>query len=465
MPQKKESFCVLVLAAGKGTRMHSRTPKVLQTLLDKPLIHYLLAAVENAEVENVAVMLGFCGEKVEEWLGTTYKNVDVLWQREQLGTGHAVKLAQSWWKEYKNILILPGDTPLITASTLKLFLEQHIASDNKCSFLSFDTLEPTGYGRVIRFGDKVKVVEEKDATDLQRQCHEVNSGMYAFNTEFLFKVIDKLTCKNAQKEYYLPDVLTLIQENNGKVDAIKTTDSNEFLGVNDPTQLAEATLIMRNRILKKWMLAGVRFMDPSTTWIGPDVKLGNDIALEPNVQLWGSTTIGSGSRIGSFTVLNNVQIGDNVSIIGSTRINNSYVRDNSTIGPYAFIREGTELMDNVHVGRFVEIKNSHVSKGTKIPHLSYIGDSEIGENTNIGAGTITANYDGEKKNGTIIGNNCFIGSDTIFIAPIKVGNNAMTAAGSTITKDVPEGSLAISRGKQRIMEEWYARKKKQYGGK
>lgn len=465
MSQKKKTFCVLILAAGKGTRMRSETPKVLQPLLDKPIIHYLLTAVKKTEVDDVAIILGYFGEKVEKWLETSYKNISVLWQKEQLGTGHAVKLAENWWSKYQNVLIIPGDTPLITADTLKLCLEKHISLGNKCSFLTFNAADPTGYGRVIRFDNKIKIVEEKDATDRERKCKEVNSGMYVFSTDFLSKAINKMTCENAQKEYYLPDALELIQEDDGKVEAIKTLEPNEFLGINDPIQLSEATSIMNKRIVKNWMLKGVRIMDPFTTWIGSDVKLSKDIDIEPNVQLWGNTTIGSASRIGSFSVLNNVQIGDNVSIIGSTRINNSFVKDNSTIGPFVFIRESAELMEDVHVGRFVEIKKSHISKGAKVPHLSYIGDTKIGENTNIGAGTITCNYDGEKKHGTTIGANCFIGSNTIFVAPVVVGNKATTAAGSTITKNVPEGSLAICRDRQRTIEDWCSRKKKNDGGK
>ncbi|MGI6442239.1 MAG: bifunctional UDP-N-acetylglucosamine diphosphorylase/glucosamine-1-phosphate N-acetyltransferase GlmU [Synergistaceae bacterium] len=445
--------------------MFSDTPKVLQPILDKPLIYYILQAIKKSEIGNTAVMLGFSGEKVEEWLKNERADVDILWQKEQRGTGHAVRLAQEWWSDFENILVLPGDTPHITHETLKNLIEQHVESKCDCSFLSFETSDPTGYGRVIRNQSNIKIVEEKEASEEERMCKEVNSGMYIFKTKTLAQIINELTCINKQNEYYLTEVLTLIQKQSGRIKAIKSPYSSEFFGVNNPLQLAESTSLMRENILKKWMLSGVRFMDPSTTWVGPEVKFKKDILIEPNVQLYGNSTIGTGSRIGSFSILKNAKIEENVTIVGSTRINDSIVKSNSIIGPFVFIRENSELLEEVLVGRFVEIKKSSISKKTKIPHLSYIGDSKIGENTNIGAGTITCNYDGQKKHSTIIGDDCFIGSNTIIVAPINIGNKATTAAGSTITKNVPESSLAISREKQKIIENWYSRKREKDGGK
>lgn len=465
MANKKTSFCALILAAGKGTRMFSDTPKVLQPILDQPLIYYILQAIKKTEINDTAVMLGFSGEKVEEWLKNNQVNAGILWQKEQRGTGHAVKLAQDWWKDFENILILPGDTPHITHETLRSLVKQHVEFKSDCSFLSFETGNPAGYGRVIRKNLDIKIVEEKEASDEERKCNEVNSGMYIFKTNVLAEIIDKLTCVNSQNEYYLTEVLTLIQKRNGIVNAIKSHNTSEFLGINNSLQLAESTLLMRENIVKKWMLSGVRFMDPNTTWVGPEVRFQRDVLVEPSVQLYGDTYIGSGSRIGSFSVLKNAKIEDNVTIVGSTRINDSTVKNNSIIGPFVFIRENSELSEDVLVGRFVEIKKSCISKKTKIPHLSYIGDSKIGENTNIGAGTITCNYDGQKKHSTIIGDDCFIGSNTIIVAPINIGNKATTAAGSTITKNVPESSLAISREKQKIIENWYSRRRVKDGGK
>ncbi len=464
MQQNKKSLCVLILAAGKGTRMHSKTSKVLQLLLEEPLLYYPLNSVRSAGIESAAVVLGFSGESVEAWLKKEFEETNIIWQREQLGTGHAAKLAQDWWKNYETVMVLPGDTPLITSETLKIFAELHTSNKNMCSFLSFDMDDPAGYGRVIRNGSSLKVVEHKDASEEERMCREVNSGMYIFNTEALSSVIDDIKCANSQKEYYLPDALALIQERGGRVDAVKAQCASEFLGVNDPRQLAEAAAIMRARITDKFMRSGVRCSDPLTTWIGPKVTMGEDIMLEPNVQLWGRTSVGSGSRIGSFSVLRDTDVEEDVTVVGSVRANNSRIGRGSSVGPFVFMRENTHLTENVHVGRFVEIKKSTVEDGSKVPHLSYIGDAHIGKKTNIGAGTITCNYDGVKKNKTLIGDNCFIGSDTMLVAPLVLGDNVTTAAGSTITNDIPEGALGVGRARQINIDNWYSRTKKIKGG-
>ncbi|MCE5201558.1 MAG: bifunctional UDP-N-acetylglucosamine diphosphorylase/glucosamine-1-phosphate N-acetyltransferase GlmU [Synergistaceae bacterium] len=463
MRHKKKPFCVLVLAAGKGTRMYSKTPKVLQSMLEEPLLYYPLSAITKSGFNDIAVMVGFSGETVEAWLSQVFPDVKVLWQKEQLGTGHAAKLAQNWWSEYENVMILPGDTPLITSDTIRIFAEKHI-SGGGCSFLSFELENPYGYGRVIREGTTVRIVEQNDASDEEKKCREVNSGMYIFNTGILASVIDKIQCENIQKEYYLPDALLLIQNAGGSVDAVKVEDPSEFLGVNDPRQLAEAAAVMRGRILDRWMLSGVKCMDPLSTWIGPKAVLAEDVIIEPSVQIWGTSYIGAGSRIGSFTTLRDAELEENVTIVGSVRIKGSKIGRDSSVGPFVFIRDKAVLADDVHVGRFVEIKNSTVSSGAKVPHLSYIGDAEIGRKTNIGAGTITCNYDGEKKNRTIIGDNCFIGSDTMLVAPVVVGSNSTTAAGSVITEDVPEGALGVARARQKNIEGWYLRKKNIRGG-
>lgn len=464
MRREQDKFCVLVLAAGKGTRMRSKTPKVLHKLLEEPLLYYPLSELKSAGFRDVSVMVGFAGESVEEWLKNEFAEAGVLWQREQLGTGHAVKLAQGWWKNFENVLILPGDTPLIKGETLRKFVDAHIEKNNVCSFLSFEPQDPTGYGRVIRDGLSVRIVEHKDATLDEQKCREVNSGMYAFSTAALSEVIDSLRSDNSQKEYYLPDAVSLIEKSGGQTDAIKASDANEFLGINDSMQLAHAADVLRKRIQKGWMETGVRILDPATTWIGPKVTLGEDMDIQPNVQLWGATKVGSGACIGAFTVLWDAELGDDVNIIGSVRIKGSKVGDGAEIGPYVYIRDGAELDENVHVGRFVEIKKSRIRKGAKVPHLSYVGDADVGENTNIGAGTITCNFDGKKKNLTKIGNNCFVGSDTMFIAPVTLGDDASTAAGSVITQDIPDGALGVARARQRNIEGWSSRRKCSKGG-
>lgn len=461
MQNDQKRFCVLILAAGKGTRMHSKTPKVLHKMLEEPLLYYPLSELKSTGFNDISVMVGFSGERVEDWIKNEFEGINVLWQKEQLGTGHAAKLAQDWWKDFENVLILPGDTPLIRAGTLQKLIDTHLEKNNNCSFLSFDLTDPSGYGRVIRDGLSVRIVEHKDATPDERKCREVNSGMYVFNTSALSDVIDDLKCMNQQKEYYLPDAVALIEKNGGRTDAVKVSDSTEFLGINDPKQLAEAAVVMKKRLLDKWMGMGVRCNDPISAWIGPRVSLGEDTEIQSNVQLWGETSIGNSCKIGSFSVIQDSVVEDNVEIIGSVRIKKSRIGENSILGPFVFIRDGAELHQDVHVGRFVEIKKSKIRRGAKIPHLSYVGDADVGEKTNIGAGTITCNYDGEKKHLTKIGNNCFIGSDTMFIAPVTMGDNAATAAGSVITLDIPEGALGVSRARQKNVEGWTFRKRVQ----
>lgn len=459
MPNANKRFCVLVLAAGKGTRMHSKTPKVLQQILEEPILGYTLRSAAEAGFADTAVVVGFGGEDVEAWLGTEFPDVKIIWQREQLGTGHAVKLAEEWWRGYDCLMVLTGDTPLITPETLKNFADGHISGSAQCTFLSFEPDDPAGYGRVIHKDGRVSVVEDKDASPEDKKCREVNSGMYVFDTQALASVIDKIGCANRQKEYYLPDALTLIQENGGRAVVVKAASPYDFIGINDPLQLAEAASVMRGRILRKWMKTGVRCMDPASTWIGPKVRFGQDITIEPNVQLWGKSSVGDGSRIGSFSILRGAELGADVTIVGSVRINNCRVEEGASVGPFVLLRDGAVISKGASVGRFVEIKNSTVCENSKVPHLSYIGDAVIGKNTNIGAGTITCNYDGTRKNHTSIGENCLVGSDTMFVAPVNVGNDAMTAAGSVITCDIPDGALAIGRARQKNLDGYSRRKR------
>jgi bifunctional UDP-N-acetylglucosamine pyrophosphorylase/glucosamine-1-phosphate N-acetyltransferase len=464
MQHLDKSFCVLILAAGKGTRMRSKTPKVLQKVLEEPILSYPLTAVLSAGFRNISTVVGFQGEIIESRLAEEYPNVNVVWQREQLGTGHAAKLARESWESFDNVMILPGDTPLITAQTLKTLAERHVANGNACSFLSFEIPDPTGYGRVIRDGLSVRIVEHKDATPEEAKCKEVNSGMYVFNVKALASVIDKIGCQNKQCEYYLPDALPLIAADGGKIDAVRGADASEFLGVNDPKQLAEATAVMRDRIAGGLMSAGVRIIDPKSVWIGPHVKIAEDVEICPDVQIWGNTTIGSGSRIGSYSMLCNATVGEDVKIEGFVRICDSAVENGASVGPFLVLRNNARLCEGSLAGRFVEIKNSTVGEGSKVPHLSYIGDTEIGKKSNIGAGTITCNYDGVNKNRTKIGDHCFIGSDTMLVAPVTLGDEASTAAGSAITEDVPAGALGVGRGRQTNIEGWSARKKSIKGG-
>lgn len=460
MNQPEKTFGVLLLAAGKGTRMRSKTPKVLHLMLEEPILYYPLSAVKNAGFNASAVVVGFEGEAVEAWTRKNFPDAAIIWQKEQLGTGHAAKLAKEWWRSFDNVMVLAGDTPLIRPETLVDFAAFHLERSNDCSFLSFMIDEPKGYGRVVKDDRGVRVVEEKDASDSEKNIKEVNSGVYIFKADILASVIDEIACHNAQGEFYLPDALALIGAKGGRVEARLAKDSLEFLGVNDQIQLASAAKVMRDRILRELMTNGLRCMDPSSVWIGPKVKVGRDVTIHPSVQLWGDTVIGDDVFIGSFTVLRNSVVHDKANIKGSVRLNDSVVGPRASAGPFSFMREHGILLENAHMGRFVEIKKSVVGKDSKVPHLSYIGDTEIGENTNIGAGTITCNYDGFKKNKTKIGSNCLIGSDTMFVAPVEVGDDVSTAAGSVITAKVPDGALGVGRAKQTNIEGWSKRRRK-----
>ena len=474
-------FGVLVLAAGKGTRMRSKTPKVLHLMLEEPILYYPLKSALDAGFGETAVVVGYEGEAVEGWVRENFPESAIIWQREQRGTGHAAKLAQEWWSAYENVLVLAGDAPLITSETLKYFAERHISGGNDCSFLSFTLADPTGYGRVITENGSVRVVEHKDATEAERAVHEVNSGMYIFRTAALASVIDEISCQNAQGEYYLPARSRSSRraaERSRR--STRTTRSSSSASTTryslqtrrascatDQIQLANAARIMRDRIVLSLMRDnGMHCMDPSSVWIGPKVRVGRDVTIHPSVQLWGETVVEDGAFIGSFTVLRNSVIHENANIKGSVRLNDSTVGPRASAGPFSFMREHGELLENAHMGRFVEIKKSVIGRDSKVPHLSYIGDTEIGENTNIGAGTITCNYDGVKKNRTKIGSNCLIGSDTMFVAPVEVGDEVSTAAGSVITNRIPDGALGVGRARQTNIEGWSnRRRKKQSDGK
>lgn len=461
MDKPHETFGVLILAAGKGTRMKSKTPKVLHLMLEEPILFYPLAAAQGAGFEDIAVVAGFGGDEVAAWTHENFPKAQVIFQTEQRGTGHAAMVAREWWRNFDNVIILPGDAPMIRAKTLADLAARHVEGRCACSFLSFELADPTGYGRVVRIDDCVSIVEQRDATEAQREIKEVNSGMYVFSTKELDAVIDSIKCANAQGEYYLPDALPRIALRGGKVEAFKAADPDEFRGINDQVQLSEAARLMRDRIVRAFMLErGMHCMDPSSVWIGPRVVMGNDVTLHPNVQLWGRTVVEDDAFIGSFSVLRNSTVRAKAVLKGDVRLNDSTIGPRASAGPFAFMREGAELLENAHMGRYVEIKKSRIGVDAKVPHLSYIGDTEIGENTNIGAGTITCNYDGVRKNATKIGRDCLIGSNTMFVAPVTVGDEVSTAAGSVITQDVPDGALGVGRSRQINIKGWSTKTRK-----
>ena len=448
---------VLIMAAGKGTRMKSALPKVLQPLLGTPIIDYVTGNVISAKVppENIAVLVGSGGELVEEYITQKFPKVKVLWQHEQLGTGHAVKSALDWWKDYDSLIVLNGDVPLMKPESIMKLAS--CCDENDCTIITFESENPGSYGRILRQGKSVSIIEYKDASPEIREIREVNAGCYAFRVKSLLNVINSITNKNAQNEYYITDALALMNKAGMKTGALVLPES-EVQGVNNQAELAHVSRVLRDEYLELYMKYGARIIDPETVYIGPDVIIAPDVVIMPNVQIWGKSKIGSGCVIGSGSILNNAILGDNVHITAYAVIENSELKENSHVGAFVYIRDGSCLEKNAYAGKFVELKNSHIGENSKVPHLSYMGDAELGHDVNIGAGSITCNYDGEHKNKTVIGNNCFIGSNTMFVAPVELEDGAATAAGSVITQTVPENALGVGRARQTNIADWSLRK-------
>lgn len=444
------------MAAGKGTRMKSAVPKVLQPVLDRPIIDYVIRNVQSAGVppENIAVLVGSGGEQVEAHVTENFPHVQILWQHEQLGTGHAVKSAREWWRNYDSLVVLNGDLPLMKPDSLSKLITS--AGKNDCTVITFEAENPGAYGRIVRGENSVSIVEYKDASPSQREIHEVNAGCYAFKVQSLLAIIDSITNDNAQHEYYITDALALMNEAGMSTGAFIMPES-EMQGVNSQAELSQASREMRREILARWMSEGVRIVDPETVYVGTDVILSPDVTIMPNVQIWGRCIIGEGSYIGSGSIITRSLIGENVIITAYAVIENSILKDNAKAGPFCYIRDNTVLEEGSFAGKFVELKNSRIGEGSKVPHLSYMGDATLGHDVNIGAGSITCNYDGVNKNKTVIGNNCFIGSNTMFVAPAEVEDGAATAAGSVITQKVPENALGVGRARQKNIANWSLR--------
>ncbi len=447
----------VILAAGAGTRMVSDTPKVLHKVLDRSMLAYVIEAAMEAGAEDICVVVGHKADVVME--NTNYK-VTYVEQREQLGTGHAVMQAEEFIGEEGNILILFGDTPLIKGTTLKTMVDYHKKSNNSATVLSTKLEDPTGYGRIIRNENNtfVKSVEHKDATDKERSVNEINSGMYCFEAETLKKALKTITPHNAQGEYYLPDAVLYILENQLKADALVIDDYEEILGVNSRIQLAEATKIMQKRINEKHMNNGVTMINPDQVYIGKDALIGKDTVIYPNTFLEGTTEIGEHCAVGPNTRIYFSKVGTHTKIEQSTVLR-SKIGDRTNVGPYAYIRPDSDIGDEVKIGDFVEIKNASIGNNTKVSHLTYIGDADVGEYVNFGCGTVVVNYDGVSKHRTTIKDHAFIGCNTNLISPVKVEEKAYTAAGSTITLDVPPYSLGIARARQVIIENWVKRRR------
>ncbi|HCL79989.1 MAG TPA: UDP-N-acetylglucosamine diphosphorylase/glucosamine-1-phosphate N-acetyltransferase [Synergistaceae bacterium] len=459
-----EKTGALVLAAGKGTRMKSELPKVLVPALDQPILYYVLRTLDRCGdiFASTAAVVGHKGELVQRYISSAWESVVPIWQHQQLGTGHAVQIAREWWTGLDNLLVLPGDVPLLTSDSLRALVERHVADSADCSFITFSARNPFGYGRVVRDGSSnvASIVEERDATPEQRSLREVNSGIYIFRVSSLLPHIDRLSNENAQGEYYLPDIIDLMIRCGMRVATVMTEWEDEFRGINTQLQLAEAVSLLREDIVRSHLAQGVRMLDPSTVWIGPEVHLGEGAVLDPYVQLWGATTVGRGCEIGSFSILRDMQLADDVRVLSHSVLSGSSLARGARVGPFIVIRDGAVLEEEAQAGKFVEIKKSVVGRRSKVPHLTYMGDASVGEGSNVGAGTVTCNYDGERKHPTRIGDRCFVGSGTMLVAPVTVGNDSFIAAGSVVTSDVPEDALAVGRARQKNIEGWASKRKR-----
>lgn len=447
----------VILAAGKGVRMRSNLPKVAHRVAGRAMIAHLVKTVRAAGIEQIIVVVGHGREHVEEILAG--ENVTFVVQEEQLGTGHALMQAKDAARG-ESVLVLAGDTPLLRPQTLAGLIALHEQSQAPAAVLTTRVKDPGGYGRVLRGeqGEFLRIVEEKDASQKEKAIDEINSGIYCFNRELVFKALSGIGTQNAQGEYYLTEALEVIKRDNNKVEICLSDVEEEIYGVNDRVQLAQVEGIMRRRINQELMAQGVAMIDPASTFVDADVKIGPDTVILPFTIIEGRCSIGSSCEIGPSTRISNSTIGDRVTI-ESSRINQACIGNACTIGPFAYLRPETVLRDNVKVGDFVEIKKSIIDDGSKVPHLSYVGDAQIGKGVNVGAGTITCNYDGVNKYPTILEDGVFIGSNTNLIAPIRVGKNASTGAGSSLSRDVPADTLAVERAAAKFLTKRMTKKK------
>ena len=442
----------IILAAGKGTRMKSNLPKVLHKVCGRPMLEHVIDAARGAGSEREIVVIGSGADEVERAI----TDVEFALQAEQLGTGHAVKMAKDKINDMEGtVMILCGDTPLVTADILEKFIEYHDESKASATVLTAMMPDATGYGRIVRnqSGSVDKIVEHKDATEEELQIHEVNSGMYCFNAKILFEALEQVTNDNAQGEYYLTDVLGIIRDKGLLINAFVTNAFTQILGINSRYQLATAERILRQRKNIELMDSGVTILDPDSTFIDYDVSVGRDSIILPFTYLETGTKIGENCSIGPNCRLQNTKIGNDVTM-QFVYSHDAEVDDDVIIGPYVHLRPGTKISKKVKIGNFVEVKNSTIGEGSKLPHLQYIGDCDMGSDVNMGCGTITVNYDGKKKFRTTIGNDVFVGCNSNLVAPVTIKDGAYIAAGSTITQDVPEGNLAIARARQVNKTDW-----------
>ena len=444
-------LAVAVLAAGKGTRMKSALPKVLQPLAGATLVERVLASCEHLQPDRRLLIVGHQAERVEQEL-EGHSGLDFVLQQPQNGTGHAVQQLLEPLRDFRgDLLVLNGDVPLLRPETLAALLEQHRSSGAAVTLLTARLADPSGYGRVFASpdGQVSAIVEHRDCNDEQRRNALTNAGIYCFNWPKLATVLPQLTTDNDQGELYLTDTVAMLNPAMHR----EVDDADEITGINDRLQLSQCEAVLQERLRRHWMAEGVTFVDPASCTLSEGTRFGWDVVVEPQCHFRGTSAIGDGCRIGPGCLIEDSQLGANVSVLHSV-LRQARVADGCVIGPFAQLRPGTEVGEQCHIGNFVEVKNSSLASGVKVNHLSYIGDADLGAGVNVGAGTITANYDGVRKHRTVVGAGSKTGANSVLVAPLRLGNNVTVGAGSTITKDVPDGALALGRARQLVKENW-----------
>ncbi|MCR8669806.1 bifunctional UDP-N-acetylglucosamine diphosphorylase/glucosamine-1-phosphate N-acetyltransferase GlmU [Agrococcus sp. HG114] len=456
MGESVPSIAVIVLAAGAGTRMKSRTPKPLHALAGKPLIAHVLRTANELHPERIVAVVRHERDRMAEAVLEFAPHVLIADQDEIPGTGRAVEQALDAIADFDgHVVVLSGDVPLIDAETLGALIERHEREGNQMTLLSAHLSDPSGLGRIVRdeAGSFMRIVEQKDASDVERAIDEVNGGIYVFDASALRQALRTIDRANAQGEMYLTDAAVRIQATGGRIEAVPAPDEWAIWGINDRVQLAAAAHVLNDRIIRRWQRDGVTIVDPASTWIDIDVTLAEDVTILPGTQLHGATAIAAGATIGPDTTLVDTEVGEDA-VVKRTDATLSVIGARASVGPWAYLRPNSVVGEDGKVGTFVETKNTQIGAGSKIPHLSYIGDTTIGEGSNIGAGTITANYDGVAKHRTTVGSHVRTGSDNVFVAPVTIGDGAYTGAGTIVRKDVEPGALAISVAPQRTMSGW-----------
>ena len=453
---------VVILAAGEGKRMKSRTPKVLHTLCGRTLLGHALAAADELDPARLVVVVGHGRELVAAEAAEVAPQARIVRQDQQLGTGHAVRMVTEAVGPIPGTVVVSyGDMPLLRGETLRELVDRHHRAGNAVTVLTARG-DAAGYGRIVRDGDGafLRIVEDRDATPEERAIDEYNSGCYAFDGTLLADAIKRVTTDNEQQQEYLTDVVAILRGDGHQVGTVLAADAGEIAGVNDRVQLAQARRALNDRVVEGWLLAGVTIIDPASTWIDVTVAIGQDAEISPQTQLQGATVIGPGAKIGPGCLLEDTVVGEDAVVLHAV-CRQAEIGPRVTVGPFAYLRPGASIAEDAHIGTYVELKKASIGPGAKVPHLSYVGDATIGAGANIGAGTIFANYNGVAKNHTTIGEHAFVGSNTVLVAPVTIGDGAYTAAGSAITDGVPAGDLGVARGRQHNSDGWVVRNREE----